>query len=82
MTDTLDPALPWSDLKVCFGCSDNIERLWRAEADGRLSLPDGWRLNETDISGAAGYVAIFRVEVLPTPADAYRVKAELRRWTK
>ncbi|TGT90874.1 MULTISPECIES: hypothetical protein [unclassified Mesorhizobium] len=75
-------ALPWDDLKVCFACGDNTERLWNAMDSGRLTLPTGWQLNETSISGASGYVAIFRVDVLPVPADAYRVKAELRRWTR
>lgn len=75
-------ALPWDDLKVCFGIGDNVERLWKAVEDGRATFPTGWSLNETDISGAAGYVAIFRVEVQPTPADAYKVKSELRRWAR
>jgi hypothetical protein len=79
MTDA-PAALPWSDLKVCFPCGDNTERLWRAAEGGRLTLPTGWELDETDISGAA--YAIFRVSVLPVPADAYKVKAELRRWTR
>lgn len=74
--------MPWDDLKVCFSISDNPDRLWRAKDAGRLQLPEGWELNETDISGASGYVAIFRVTVQPTPADAYKVKAELRRWTR
>lgn len=74
--------LPWDDLKVCFACGSNIDRLYAALDSGRLTLPAGWELCETTISGAAGYVAIFRVDVLPTPADAYKVKAELRRWTR
>lgn len=74
--------LPWAVLKVCFSCGDNVERLWRASETGRLELPDGWKLSETDISGASGYVAIFEVDGLPIPADGYKVKAELRRWTR
>lgn len=75
-------ALPWDDLKVCFACGDNTERLWRAWEANSMDLPQGWELNETCISGAAGYVAIFRLTVLPTVADAYKVKAALRRWAR
>ena len=74
--------LPWSDLKVCFPCGDNVHRLHRAIDAGKARFPDGWTLCETDISGAAGYVAIFRVEGIPATVDAFAVKAELRRWTK
>jgi hypothetical protein len=74
--------LPWDDLKVCFCISDNPDRLWRACDEGKAVFPEGWSLNETDISGAAGYVAIFRVKCLPTAADAYKVKAVLRRFTR
>lgn len=74
--------LPWDDLKVCFGIDSAPERLWRAVESGRATFPPGWALNETDISGASGYVAIFRVDVVPTPADAYKVKAQLRRWAR
>jgi hypothetical protein len=73
--------LPWSDLKVCFSCGDSVERLWRAWQEKRLILPEGWELCETDISGASGYVAIFRVSIIPTAGDAYRVKREVRRFT-
>ncbi len=59
------PELPWSDLKVCFSLPDDLnEVIWTTEA--AAFLPQGWTLCETDISGAAGYVAIFRVEGVPT----------------
>jgi hypothetical protein len=75
--------LPWDDLKVCFGIDNGTERLWRAVEGGRAIFPPGWTLDETAISGASGYVAIFRVEgVPPVPTDAYKVKAELRRWAR
>lgn len=76
------PELPWCDLKVAFAISDNTERLWRAVESGRATFPEGWEMNETCISGASGYLAIFRVETLPTPADAYKVKATLRRFDR
>lgn len=53
-------SLPWSDMKVAFGC-DNPERLWRALENGKVALPDGWSLVETDCSGAR-CVAVFRIE--------------------
>ncbi len=56
----------WSDCKVAFDCDE--EALWVAWDAGKLQLPAGWSLNETDASGAR-CVAIFRVEVLPTYAD-------------
>lgn len=73
--------MPWDDLKVCFGI-ENPDRLWAAFDKRKLTLPEGWELCETGISGAAGYYCLFRVEVLPTQADAYKVKAELRRWAR
>jgi hypothetical protein len=74
--------LPWDDLKICFALRTNPDRLWRAFEEGRLHLPNGWELNETDISGASGYVAVFRVSVHPTNEDAYKVKAQLRRFDR
>lgn len=81
MSGLLAMVMPWDDLKICFGI-ENPDRLWRTHDKGKLTLPTGWKLNETGSSGAAGYVAIFRVDVLPTTADAYKVKAELRRWAR
>ncbi len=75
-------APPWDDLKVCFSIDSGVERLWRANERGAIAWPTGWELNETDISGAAGYVAIFRVTVLPTAADGFKVKALLRNWAR
>lgn len=74
--------LPWDDLKVCFGLKTNPDRLWRAVDEKRVTFPQGWEPNESDISGAAGYVVIFRVTVLPTLADAFAVKAQLRRFDR
>lgn len=74
--------MPWADLKVCFPIDSGVERLWSAVERGDFQAPEGWELCETDISGASGYVAIFRVAILPTHADAYVVKRELRRWAR
>lgn len=76
----MNPILSWDDLKVAFGC-ENPERLWRSQEADKLSLPAGWELCETDCAGAR-CVAVFRVEVLPTVADGYKVKAQLRRWAR
>lgn len=72
--------LPWNDLKVAYGVN-NPERLWKAEQAGKTKFPAGWEFNETDGSGAR-FVAIFRVDVLPTVEDGRKVKAELRRWAR
>ncbi|WP_375292110.1 hypothetical protein [Sphingomonas melonis] len=71
-------ALPWGDLKVAFGI-DNPERMWRAKEAGKLELPEGWSMVETDCSGAR-CVVVFRVEVLPTVEDGRAAKAQVRRW--
>jgi hypothetical protein len=71
-------ALPWSDLKVCYGIN-NPDRFWRAYDRGALDLPKGWSLNETDGTGAR-CVVLFRVEVLPTIEDGRKVAAIIRRF--
>jgi hypothetical protein len=75
---TSQPETPWWDCKVAFGINDG-ERFWRwVERGGQDKLPKGWQANETDISGAAGYVAIFRVEgVVPSVEDGNAVLALL-----
>ncbi len=67
--------VPWSDCKVAFGCDDE-DAVWMASDCGRLSLPPGWSLTETDCSGAR-CVVIFRVEGLPTKAAGRAVAAAL-----
>lgn len=62
---------PWDCCKVAFGINDP-DKVWGAE----LSLPPGWRLVETDGTGAR-YVAIFRVEGTPTPEDGAAVRKTL-----
>lgn len=67
----MNQTTPWTDCKVAFAIEDP-ERLWNIWKGKRLpglKLPDGWELNETVISGAAGYVAIFRVNGVPSIAD-------------
>lgn len=72
--------MPWGDLKVAFDL-DNDEALWAAHDAKSLTLPDGWRLVETDCSGAR-CVAIFRVEgVLPTVIDGEEVRAAIQKAT-
>ena len=68
---------PWSDCKVAFGCDDE-NKLWAADKAGRLALPTGWSLNETDCSGAR-CVAIFRVEGALRVEDGNAVLATLHR---
>lgn len=69
---------PWDDMKIAFGC-DAIERLWAASDAGKLVLPDGWHLIETDCSGAR-CVAIFRVEGVPTVEAGQTVAAIVQRY--
>jgi hypothetical protein len=69
-------SLPWDDLKVCFGIN-NDRPFDRVAKSGEL--PKGWEVCETGISGAAGYYVLFRVSVMPTLEDAYKVKVWLRK---
>lgn len=63
-------SVPWTDLKIAFGvpCDDD-DKVWSIQPG---KLPEGWRLVETDASGAR-LVAIFRVDGIPTAADGKRV---------
>ncbi|AFU87886.1 hypothetical protein CcrColossus_gp016 [Caulobacter phage CcrColossus] len=72
------PRLPWSDLKVAYGL-DNPDRFWRALDAGKLDLPAGWTVNETDCSGCR-CVVVFRVETLPTVEDGRKVAKIVRRF--
>jgi len=67
---------PWSDMKVAFPIGDD-DALWAASDAGRLTLPTGWELCETDGAGAR-YVAIFRVGGVPTIADGEAVLAAIK----
>ncbi|WP_148316751.1 hypothetical protein [Achromobacter xylosoxidans] len=66
---------PWSDCKVAYSIDDD-DALWTAWESGKLQLPKGWALNETDCSGAR-VVAIFRVDSMPTIADGLAVRAAI-----
>ncbi|OXR48133.1 hypothetical protein PuT2_14005 [Pusillimonas sp. T2] len=66
---------PWDDLKVAFGCDDD-EALWKAVESEKIHFPKGWKLIETDGSGAR-VVAIFRVDRIPTVADGESVRAAI-----
>jgi len=68
---------PWGDCKVAFDVEDH-NALWDAEDRGGLNLPRGWKLNETDTSGARA-VAVFRVEGVPTVAAGALVAEEIAR---
>ena len=67
---------PWSDLKVGFPIGDD-DAIWAASDAGRLILPAGWELCETDGAGAR-YLAIFRVDGVPTVADGEAVLAAIK----
>lgn len=70
--------LPWDDCKVCFGIESDKPFDRMPDGRDRAELPTGWKVCETDCTGAR-VVVIFRVSVLPTETDAYKVKAWLRR---
>jgi hypothetical protein len=74
-SQTNEQQLPWNDCKVAFGI-EYENPVWRLSDDGSL-LPHGWNLEETDGSGAR-WVAIFRVETVPTAADGEKVLSALR----
>ncbi|MBW3243245.1 hypothetical protein KUV57_11110 [Epibacterium sp. DP7N7-1] len=62
----------WSDLKVAFDVEDT-DAIWDAPSE---TWPTGWKLDETDSSGAR-YVAVFRVDHLPTANETRAVAAEI-----
>ena len=79
---------PWDDCKVAFGIDDDraVEKLFysgaasgggEARHSKKLGLPPGWTLNEVDGAGAR-WVAVFRVDGVPTVRDGKRVIAVLR----
>lgn len=77
---------PWDDCKVAFGIDDDqaVEKLFYSGIPSgesrhakKLGLPPGWTLNEVDGAGAR-WVAVFRVDGVPTVADGKRVIALLR----
>jgi hypothetical protein len=78
---------PWCDCKVAFGIEDDeaVMGLFYSGVHGgearhakKLGLPPGWTLNEVDGAGAR-WVAVFRVEGVPTVRDGKHVIALLRR---
>lgn len=65
--------LPWSDCKVAFDLNTDPDDFWTwYDGEGRHLMPRGWGLNETDGTGAR-YVAVFRVEVMPSAEDGATV---------
>jgi hypothetical protein len=72
--------LPWSDCKIAFGYEGyDPEDVWIAyglNGNALHKLPEGWRLCETDGAGAR-WVAVFRVECVPTVEDGKIVEALL-----
>ena len=72
--------LPWSDMKIAFGC-ENPNRLWKAVENGKAVFPSNWELVETDSSGAR-HVAVFRVQLTGESLviQGHDVKAQIRRW--
>lgn len=73
-----EEVMPWDDCKLAFGVDDET-KLWRAYDGGKLKLPTGWELVETDCSGAR-CVAVFRVSGMPKIAAAEEVKRKLARF--
>jgi hypothetical protein len=73
------PPAPWDDCKVAFGVEDEDAIPTRGARPRALRLPRGWELDSIVISGAAGYVVLFRVEGVPSAADGAAVAAALVR---
>ena len=77
---------PWDDCKVAFGIDDDraVEKLFyygfggEAKHAKKFGLPSGWTLDEVDGAGAR-WVAVFRVDGVPTVRDGKRVVEVLRR---
>jgi len=77
----------WDDCKVVFGIDDDeaVMSLFYSGPYGgaskhakKLGLPAGWTLNEVDGTGAR-WVAVFRVDGVPTARDGKRVIEVLKR---
>jgi len=74
---------PWSVAKIAFDLgicpNDEDERIFKylTAQPSLISLPKGWELIETTISGCAGFVAIFNVEGQITKKDGITVAAIL-----
>jgi hypothetical protein len=68
--------IPWDDLKVAFSYDGDVEKLWKRVESGRRKFPDGWKLVESDTSGARA-VVVFRVEGIPSVVDALVVRRKL-----
>lgn len=63
---------PWNDCKVAYDIGADDE-LWADIESGKVKLPHGWSLVETDWAGARS-VAIFRVDGRrPTTRDGEHV---------
>lgn len=71
---------PWDDCKVAFGVDDgdpfDDSTIFENLCAGR-GLPRGWVLDEVDGTGAR-WVAVFRVDGVPSPSSGKRVRATLR----
>ncbi len=75
---------PWDDLKVAFGFDDAdgrsvelLNEVWNDALDGSPIWPEGWSIEQTDVSGARMVVA-FRVSGPLRNEDGRAVKAMLR----
>lgn len=77
---------PWDDCKVAFGIDDDeaVAALFyvgpprfEARHAAKHGLPPGWTLDEVDGAGAR-WVAVFRVDGVPTTRDGKRVLAILK----
>lgn len=72
--------LPWTDMKVAFSIN-NDEKIWDAwnYGKGKMKLPNGWELIETDSSGAR-IVVIFRIDHIPTIEEGKLVLKQINRY--
>lgn len=73
--ENVQATTPWDDCKVAFDIFIHDEAIWRAAKS--WTLPRGWELNGTEMNGACGYVAVFRIVGLPAIADGETVKSLL-----
>lgn len=73
--------MPWSDCKIAFGVHDG-EALWDLyDNQIKPNIPDNWELWGTDGDGAR-WVAIFRVNGVPTVEEGAKVESVLSKINK
>ena len=77
-----DQVVPWDVCKLAFvlegAHSLEEEAIWGADDEGSLSLPEGWSLSETDLSGLCGLAVVFEVDGMPTEEDGKQLLEQLK----